>query len=49
MIRRAKWLELIFKKIIIDLSTFGYNVFFTLKIMEFENVALTKKLFIFIW
>jgi len=30
------------KKIIIDLSTFGSNVFLTLKIMDFENVTLTK-------
>jgi hypothetical protein len=28
---------------ITNLSTFGSNVFLTLKIMDFENVALTKK------
>jgi hypothetical protein len=40
MIRRAKGLKLIFKKII--LNTFGSKVFLTVKIMDFENVALTK-------
>jgi len=43
MIRREKGFELIKKLIIINLSTFGYNVFLTLKIMDFENVASTKK------
>jgi hypothetical protein len=42
MIRRAKGLELIKKKIIINLSTFGSNVFLTLKTMDLKNVALTK-------
>ncbi len=34
--------------LIIDLSTFGSNVFLTLKIMDFENVALTKVVYIVI-
>ncbi len=42
MIRREKGFELIKKLIIIDLSTFGSNVFLTLKIMDFENVTSTK-------
>jgi len=36
------------KKIIIDLSTFGSNVFLTLKIMDFENVTLTKVIHIYV-
>jgi hypothetical protein len=42
MIKRAKGLEL--KKIIfiIDLNTFGLKVLLTLKIMDFENVPITK-------
>jgi hypothetical protein len=38
MIKKAKRLELIFKKFITDISTFGSKVFLTLKIMDFENV-----------
>jgi hypothetical protein len=30
-----------------DLSTFGSNMFLTLKIMDFENVALTKVVHIY--
>jgi len=30
------------------LSTFGSNVFLTLKIMDFENVALTKVVHIYV-
>jgi hypothetical protein len=48
MIRRAKGLELMKKKIIINLSTFGSNVLLTLKIMDFENVALTKVIHIYV-
>jgi hypothetical protein len=33
---------------ITDLSTFGSNVFLTLKIMNFENVALTKFVHIYV-
>jgi len=42
MFRKAKGFELIIVFLIIDLSTFGLNMFLTLKIMDFENVALTK-------
>jgi hypothetical protein len=40
MIRRAKGLELLK---IIDSNIFGSNLLLTLKIMDFENVILTKK------
>jgi hypothetical protein len=42
MIRKAKRLELMKIIFIIDLSTFDSKVFLTLKIMDFENVLLTK-------
>jgi hypothetical protein len=43
MIRREKRLKLmIFLIYIIDLSTFDSKVFLILKIMDFENVHLTK-------
>jgi hypothetical protein len=42
MIIRAKRLELMKIVYITNLSTFGSKVFFTLKIMDFENVALIK-------
>jgi hypothetical protein len=42
MIRRAKGLKLMKIVFITHLSTFGSKVFLTLKIMDFENVALTK-------
>jgi hypothetical protein len=48
MIRRAKGLELVNFCFITNLSTFGSNVFFTLKIMDFENVALTKFIHIYV-
>jgi hypothetical protein len=32
----------------IDLSRFGSNVLLTLKIMDFENVALTKVVYIYV-
>jgi hypothetical protein len=32
---------------ITNLNTFGSNVLLTLQIMDFENVVLTKKMFIF--
>jgi hypothetical protein len=43
MTRRAKGLELMKIIFITNLSTFGLNMFSTLKIMDFEIVALTKK------
>jgi hypothetical protein len=42
MIKREKGLELMKKKIITNLSTFDSKVFLTPKIMDFENVFLTK-------
>jgi hypothetical protein len=48
MIRRAKGLELINFIFTTDLSTFGSNMFLTLKIMDFENVALIKVIHIYV-
>jgi hypothetical protein len=42
MIRRKKRFELMKIAFINDLDTFGSNVFLTLKIIDFENVILTK-------
>jgi hypothetical protein len=42
MIRKAKGFELTKIVLITHLSTFGSKVFLTLKIMDFENVALTQ-------
>jgi hypothetical protein len=42
IIIKAKGLELMNFFYITNLSTFGSNVFLTLKIMDFKNVALTK-------
>jgi hypothetical protein len=42
MIRRAKALELMKIVFMTLLSTFGSEMFLTLKIMDFENVPLTK-------
>jgi hypothetical protein len=47
MIIRAKRLEMM-KKIITNLSTFGSNMFLTLKFMDFENVALTKIIHLYV-
>jgi hypothetical protein len=47
MIRRAKGLELKII-VIIHLNTFGSKVFLTLKIMDFESVALTKVVHIYV-
>jgi hypothetical protein len=48
-IRRAKGLELMKIVFLIHLSTFGSKVLLTLKIMDFENVALTKVVHIYIY
>jgi hypothetical protein len=48
MIRRAKGLDLMKIVFITDLSTFGSNMFLTLKIMDFENVILTKRVHIYV-
>jgi hypothetical protein len=42
VIRRAKGFQLMIFFFIINFSTFGSNVLLTLKIMNFENVALNK-------
>jgi hypothetical protein len=48
MISRAKGLELMKIIFITDLNSFGSNMFLTLKIMDFENVALTKVVHIYV-
>jgi hypothetical protein len=48
MIRRVKGLELMKNVFITHLSTFGSKVILTLKIMDFENVALTKVVHIYV-
>ncbi len=42
MIRKAKGLKLMKIVFMIDLNPFGSKVFLNLKIMDFENVSLTK-------
>jgi hypothetical protein len=48
MIKRAKGLEL--KKIVFitNLNKFGLKVLLTLKIMDFENVSLTKVVHVYV-
>jgi hypothetical protein len=46
MIRKAGGLELMKIVLITHLSTFGSKLFLTLKIMDFENVALTKVMYV---
>jgi hypothetical protein len=48
MIRKAKGFELIIIVFIIHLSTFGSKMLLTLKIMDFENVALIKVIHIYV-
>jgi hypothetical protein len=48
MIRRAKGRELMKIVFITHFSTFGSIVFLTLKIMDFENVPLTKVVHIYV-
>jgi hypothetical protein len=48
MIRRAKGFELMKIVFITHLSIFGSKMFFTLKIMDFESVALTKVVHIYV-
>jgi hypothetical protein len=48
MIRKDKGLELMKIIFIINLKTFGSNVLLTLKIIDFENVVLTKVVHIFV-
>jgi hypothetical protein len=48
MIRRAKRLELMNFFLITHLNTFGSKVLLTLKIMDFESVALIKVVHIYV-
>jgi hypothetical protein len=48
MIKRAKGLKLMKIVYLTHLNTFGSKVFLTLKIMDFEYVALTKVLHIYV-
>jgi hypothetical protein len=48
IIRRAKGLELMKIVFITHFSTFGSTMFLTLKIMDFENVPLTKIVHIYV-
>jgi len=48
MIRRTKRFELRKNVFIIDLKTFGLNMFLTLKMIDFENVTLTKVVHIYV-
>jgi hypothetical protein len=48
MIRRGKGLELMKTIFITHLNTFGSKVLLTLKIMDFENVALIKVVHIYV-
>jgi hypothetical protein len=48
IIRRAKGLELMKIVFITNLNTFGSKVLLTLKIMDFENVTLTKVVHIYV-
>jgi hypothetical protein len=48
MIIKMKGLELIKKIKLTNLSTFGSNMLLTLKIMDLENVALTKVVHIYV-
>jgi hypothetical protein len=48
MIRKAKGLELMKIIFITHLSKFGSKIFLTLKIIDFENVALIKVVHIYV-
>ncbi len=48
IIRKAKGFELMKIIFIINLSTFGFKMFLTLKIMDFENVPLTKFIHVYV-
>jgi len=48
MFKKAKRLELMKIIFITNLNTFGSNMFLTLKVMDFENVALTKVVHIYV-
>jgi hypothetical protein len=48
MIKRAKGLQLMIFFLITHLNTFGSKVFLIMKIMDFENVPLTKVIHIYV-
>jgi hypothetical protein len=48
MIRKEKGLELMKIVLVTDLNTFGSKVFLTLKIMDFENMPLTKVVHVYV-
>jgi hypothetical protein len=48
MIRKSKGIELMTIAFITDLNTFGSKMFLTLKIMDFENVFLTKIVHVYV-
>ncbi len=48
MIRKAKGLELMKIVFITHLNIFGLKVLLTLKTMDFENMALTKVVYIYV-
>ncbi len=48
MIKKEKGLEFMKIVFITHLNTFGSKVFLTLKIMDFENVTLTKVIRIYV-
>jgi hypothetical protein len=48
MIGKAKGIELMKIVFITGLNTFGLKVFFTLKIVDFENVLLTKVVHVYV-
>jgi hypothetical protein len=48
MIRKAKVIELRKIIFIINLNTFGSKLFLTLKIIDFENVPLTKVIHVYV-
>ncbi len=48
MVKKAKRFELMKNVFTIDLSTFGLNMFLTLKMIDFENAALTKIVHIYV-
>ncbi len=48
MFRRAKGLELMKMIFITNLNTLGSKMFLTLKIMDFENVPLTKVVHVYV-
>jgi hypothetical protein len=48
MVKRAKGFEMVNFSFIIDLSTFVSKVFLALKILDFQNVLLTKVVHVYL-